>query len=114
MKLPDVFGRDNEHLPGAGRDKFAQPRQSTSLHQDGITAQRRLDREGRHTNPLYHVVIAALPQQVHPEFLVVGAGVAGLRAAIELAAAGRVLVVTKSSLHESSSEYAQGGIAAAL
>src|SRR6201993_2034686 len=49
-----------------------------------------------------------------PDFLVVGAGVAGLRAAIELAEAGRVLVVAKDSLRESSSEYAQGGIAAAL
>jgi L-aspartate oxidase len=49
-----------------------------------------------------------------PDFLVIGAGVAGLRAAIELAAAGRVLVVAKESLHESASEYAQGGIAAAL
>lgn len=39
---------------------------------------------------------------------------AGLRAAIELAPAGRVLVLAKDSLHESSSEYAQGGIAAAL
>ena len=48
------------------------------------------------------------------DFLVVGAGVAGLRAAIELAKAGRVLVVAKDSLRESSSEYAQGGIAAAL
>ncbi len=44
----------------------------------------------------------------------IGAGVAGLRAAIELAAAGRVLVVAKESLKESSSEYAQGGIAVAL
>lgn len=43
-----------------------------------------------------------------------GAGVAGLRAAIELASAGNVLVLAKDSLHESSSEYAQGGIAAAL
>ena len=49
-----------------------------------------------------------------PDFLVIGAGVAGLRAAIELAAAGRVLVVAKDSLRESSSEYAQGGIAVAL
>jgi L-aspartate oxidase len=45
---------------------------------------------------------------------VVGAGVAGLRAAIELASAGSVLVVAKDTLKESSSEYAQGGIAAAL
>ncbi len=49
-----------------------------------------------------------------PDFLVIGAGVAGLRAAIELAEAGSVLVVAKESLRESSSEYAQGGIAVAL
>jgi len=51
---------------------------------------------------------------MNPDFLVIGAGVAGLRAAIELARAGTVLVVAKDSLHESSSEYAQGGIAVAL
>src|SRR5215468_6770915 len=51
---------------------------------------------------------------MHPDFLVIGAGVAGLRAAIELADAGSVLVVAKDSLRESSSEYAQGGIAVAL
>src|SRR5579875_1485883 len=49
-----------------------------------------------------------------PDFLVIGAGVAGLRAAIELAECGSVLVVAKHSLQESSSEYAQGGIAVAL
>jgi len=48
-----------------------------------------------------------------PDFLVIGAGVAGLRAAIDLAAAGAVLVVAKESLRESSSEYAQGGVAVA-
>ena len=52
--------------------------------------------------------------RMQPDFLVIGAGVAGLRAAIELASAGSVLVVAKESLHESSSEYAQGGIAVAL
>lgn len=53
-------------------------------------------------------------EQIDTDFLVVGAGVAGLRAAIELSSHGRVLVVAKDSLKESSSEYAQGGIAAAL
>src|SRR5437764_157654 len=48
------------------------------------------------------------------DFLVIGAGVAGLRAAIELASSGSVLVIAKDSLRESSSEYAQGGIAVAL
>jgi L-aspartate oxidase len=51
---------------------------------------------------------------MNPDFLVIGAGVAGLRAAIELAESGRVLVVAKGGLRESSSEYAQGGIAVAL
>lgn len=48
------------------------------------------------------------------DFLVVGAGVAGLRAAINLAERGTVLVVAKDTLEESSTEYAQGGIAVAL
>ena len=43
-----------------------------------------------------------------------GAGVAGLRGAIELSKSGKVLVIAKDSLRESSSEYAQGGIAVAL
>ena len=53
-----------------------------------------------------------LPAQV--DFIVVGAGVAGLRAAIELAAAGKVLVLAKQELTESATQYAQGGIAVAL
>ncbi len=42
-----------------------------------------------------------------------GAGVAGLRAGVELARHGEVLVVTKESLGESNTHYAQGGIAVA-
>jgi L-aspartate oxidase len=48
------------------------------------------------------------------DFLVIGSGVAGLRAAIELAPHGSVLVVTKDKPSESSTEYAQGGIAVAI
>jgi len=48
------------------------------------------------------------------DFLILGGGIAGTRAAIELASAGKVLVLTKGELYESSTEYAQGGIAAAL
>jgi L-aspartate oxidase len=48
------------------------------------------------------------------DFLIVGGGVAGLRAAIGLAAAGRVLVLTKAEPAESNTGYAQGGIAAAV
>jgi L-aspartate oxidase len=53
-----------------------------------------------------------LPLQV--DFLIMGAGVAGLRAAVELAHHGDVLVVTKESLAESNTHYAQGGIAVAM
>ena len=48
------------------------------------------------------------------DFLIVGGGVAGLRAAIGLADAGRVLVLTKAEPAESNTGYAQGGIAAAV
>jgi L-aspartate oxidase len=48
------------------------------------------------------------------DFVVIGAGVAGLRAAIELASAGRVLVLAKKEVTDSNTQYAQGGIAAAL
>jgi len=48
------------------------------------------------------------------DFLVVGGGVAGLRAAVALAESGRVLVVTKEGLSESNTAYAQGGIAVAM
>jgi L-aspartate oxidase len=50
----------------------------------------------------------------HVDYLILGAGIAGLRAAIELADAARVLVLTKGEIYESSTEHAQGGIAAAL
>jgi L-aspartate oxidase len=48
------------------------------------------------------------------DFLVIGAGIAGLSAAIRLAEAGTVLVVTKEELAESNTAYAQGGIAVAM
>jgi L-aspartate oxidase len=48
------------------------------------------------------------------DFIVVGSGVAGLRAAVALAKVGRVAVLTKDQLTESNTEYAQGGIAVVL
>jgi L-aspartate oxidase len=48
------------------------------------------------------------------DFLVIGAGIAGLSAAIRLADAGTALVVTKEELAESNTAYAQGGIAVAM
>lgn len=52
--------------------------------------------------------------QVFTDVLVIGAGVAGLTAAIEAADYGAVLVLTKAELKESNTYYAQGGIAVAL
>src|SRR5215472_4460752 len=56
----------------------------------------------------------AIPKTYYADYAVVGSGVAGLRAAIELSAAGSVLVLAKSDLSESATAYAQGGIAVAL
>jgi L-aspartate oxidase len=48
------------------------------------------------------------------DFLVIGSGIAGLRAAISLADDGRVMILTKADPRESNTGYAQGGIAAAI
>lgn len=48
------------------------------------------------------------------DFLIIGSGIAGLRAAADLAEAGDVLVLTKADPTESNTGYAQGGIAAAV
>src|SRR3954451_561166 len=48
------------------------------------------------------------------DVLVIGAGIAGLRAALEVPPDMNVLVVTKDRVTESNSSYAQGGIAGVL
>src|SRR5208282_3087508 len=48
------------------------------------------------------------------DFVVIGAGVAGLRAAIELAGAGRVLVLSKTQTTNSTKQSAQGSATTAL
>ena len=48
------------------------------------------------------------------DFIVIGAGVAGLRAAIELAGAGRVLVLAKKEASNSGTQSAPGGATPAL
>ncbi|GMU24525.1 MAG: L-aspartate oxidase [Phycisphaerae bacterium] len=48
------------------------------------------------------------------DVLVIGSGVGGLRAAVEAANHGDVLLVTKGRLDESSTAWAQGGIAAVM
>ncbi|MSQ90978.1 MAG: L-aspartate oxidase [Phycisphaerales bacterium] len=52
--------------------------------------------------------------QLFTDTLIVGAGVAGMRGAIEAALHGNVIVLAKGPLDLSNSQYAQGGIAAAL
>ena len=54
------------------------------------------------------------PKTYQADYAVVGSGVAGLRAAIELSSAGSVLVLAKSNLSDSATAWAQGGIAVAL
>jgi L-aspartate oxidase len=51
---------------------------------------------------------------LHADFLVIGSGIAGLRAALSLADAGDVVILTKADPRESNTGYAQGGIAAAI
>jgi L-aspartate oxidase len=48
------------------------------------------------------------------DFLVIGSGVAGLRAALELSREGRVVMLTKGHPLQSNSIFAQGGVAVAL
>jgi L-aspartate oxidase len=48
------------------------------------------------------------------DFLVIGSGIAGLRAAIDARRAGDVVMLTKAEPRESNTGYAQGGIAAAV
>lgn len=55
-----------------------------------------------------------MSEEISTDYLIIGSGVAGLRAAIELSKSGKVIVATKDLPTESSTEYAQGGIAVAL
>ncbi len=66
------------------------------------------DAGGRRVSPA-----AEVTTDVRTDVLVVGAGVAGLTAALEAARGGRVVLATKTTLGEGSTAYAQGGIAAA-
>ena len=51
---------------------------------------------------------------VRGDFIIVGSGIAGLRAAVELAPHGDIIIITKGIPSDSNTEYAQGGIAAAI
>ena len=51
---------------------------------------------------------------IFTDVLVIGAGLAGLRAAIEASQHGEVIVLAKAKLAESNTYYAQGGLAAVM
>lgn len=51
---------------------------------------------------------------INTDFLVIGSGIAGLSFALRASEVGSVAVMTKRSLDESSTKYAQGGIASVL
>jgi len=57
-----------------------------------------------------------MPRSAPPQadFLVIGSGVAGLRAALDLSREGRVIMLTKGHPLQSNSIFAQGGVAVAL
>src|SRR3954471_1256029 len=58
--------------------------------------------------------VSPMPDRIRTRFLVVGSGVAGLHTAWRASQYGEVIVLTKRSLFDSATAYAQGGIAAAL
>src|SRR5512133_1139926 len=58
--------------------------------------------------------MAALSPSEHVDFLVLGAGAAGLSFALQAADSGSVLVLAKRQRSEGSTQYAQGGVASVL
>jgi L-aspartate oxidase len=62
--------------------------------------------------PALLLVMTASDKVHRADYVVVGAGVAGLRAAIELSEKGSVLVLAKSELSDSATAWAEGSIAA--
>jgi len=57
---------------------------------------------------------ATLLPQIFTDVLVIGGGVAGMRAALAASDTGEVIVTAKASLDQSNTHWAQGGVAAVL
>jgi len=70
-----------------------------------------------HIVPAHRYLVRFHPKRISHVFtdiLIVGSGIAGLRAALEIKPPMQVIVVSKDVLSQSNSAYAQGGIAGAL
>src|SRR5258708_3517697 len=98
------------------------PTRISSLRMEDKATGGRCDRKARQTvhamGKIRHMVARKKkelqPERLHTRFLVVGSGVAGLHTAWRASQHGDVLLLTKRSLFDSATAYAQGGIAAAL
>lgn len=67
--------------------------------------------------PAHRYLIRFNPKRVphiHTDVLILGAGIAGIRAALEIDPSLETVIATKDRLTESNSTYAQGGIASVL
>ncbi|MBP1996155.1 L-aspartate oxidase [Paenibacillus eucommiae] len=62
---------------------------------------------------LVDVDLHSIPH-VHTDVIVIGAGIAGLFSAIQASESKKVIMITKKSLLDSNTRYAQGGIAAVI
>ena len=51
---------------------------------------------------------------IHTDFLIIGTGIAGLSFALKVAEHGKVLLISKAGLTDTTTRYAQGGIAAVM
>src|SRR5438067_1864784 len=69
------------------------------------------------SHPVPRYLVPFDPKRVPHRFtdvLIIGGGLAGLRAALAVPPTQSVLVITKDNLRQSNSNYAQGGIAGVL
>src|SRR5262245_36398455 len=69
------------------------------------------------SNFMNRFLVSFDPKRIAHQFtdiLIIGGGIAGLRAALEVPTNLEVLVVTKDNIRESNSTYAQGGIAGVM
>jgi L-aspartate oxidase len=64
--------------------------------------------------PRSHATLRIVENPALQHWIIVGAGIAGLRAALTLSAAAEVTLITKEVASESNTHYAQGGIAVAM